>query len=75
MHFSEQNLHREVLPPNPPRLLFVRVIQLLSVHELVEILDEVGVKPEEKGAVIISHGNSLGGTVEHELGVFVYPGW
>ena len=53
----------------------MRVVQLFPGETLPPTLDEEGVQPEEEGAVIISLGNSLGGAVEHKLGVFVHPGW
>ena len=52
----------------------MRIVQLLSGEELPVVLDEVGMEPEEEGAVIIADGNPLGVAEEHELGVPDYPG-
>ena len=51
----------------------MRVVKLLSGQELPVILDEVGVQPEEEGAVIIANRNPLGVAEEHKLGVPLYP--
>ena len=53
----------------------MRIIKLLSGEALSVILDEVGVQPEEEGAVIVADRNPLGVAEEHELGVALYPGW
>ena len=47
---------------------------MLPEHQLMEILDKVGVEPEEECAVIIGLGDTFGGAVEHELGIFVNSG-
>ena len=68
----KDNLHRKALPPDPPCFLLMRIIKMLSEHQLMEILDKVCVEPEEERAVIIALRNSFGGAVEHELGILVH---
>ena len=72
--FVKDKFHREIFPPDGPGFLFMRIVQRLSGQELPVVLDEVGVQPEEEGAVIIANRNPLGVAEEHKLGVPLYPG-
>ena len=74
-HLVKDKFNGKVFPPDGPGFLFVRIVQLLPGQELPVILDEVGVQPEEEGAVIVADRNPLGVAEKHELGVALYPGW
>ena len=84
----EDDFDAKVLPPNPPSFLLVRVVQLITLHQLTvvpgaicqkslllkSILDEECVEPEEEGAVVIANRDAFGRASEHELDILVHEG-